>query len=137
MTLKTEYNVRNIFFQKQCRKWVSGANSILFLFFEKTSYKLKQVVSTWVSIFFGSPRLKHTIKASCIKLVSVDLVICSILVFRKGSGTSFYIIFCVWFFKKIISSFIFYQMTKSHCLKILDKICIVISCSPLDDVRYF
>ena len=125
------------FFKNNAENELAALIPYFFLFFEKTSYKLKQVFSTWVSIFFGSPQLKHTIKASCIKLVSIDLVTCSIIVFRKGSGTSFYIIFCVWFFKKIISSFIFYQMTKSHCLKILDKICIVISCSPLDDVRYF
>ena len=35
----------------------------------------KQVVSTLVSIYFGSPRLGHRVKSNCIKFQTVDLEI--------------------------------------------------------------
>ena len=36
--------------------------------------------------------------------------------FTKGSGNSFPTIFCVWFFKKNVFHFVFYLLTKFHCL---------------------
>ena len=51
----TECNVRNIFAEKLCRK--SGREIVpdLFLFFKKVFYLIqKQVISTLVSIYFGS-----------------------------------------------------------------------------------
>ena len=36
--------------------------------------------------------------------------------FRKGSRNSFSTTFCVWFFNKNVSHFIFYWLTKFHCL---------------------
>ena len=47
-----------------------------FLLFEQALYEIKQVVSTFVSIYFGSPRLGHIIKTSCIKFETVDPEIC-------------------------------------------------------------
>ena len=41
----------------------------------------KQVVSTLVSVYFASPRLRHEIKANSINIQAVDLEICSILFF--------------------------------------------------------
>ena len=35
------------------------------------------------------------------KLYTIDLEICSILIFRRGSRNSFLTIFCIWFLKKI------------------------------------
>ena len=69
----------------------------------------KQVVSTLVSIYFGSLQLGHTIKTNCIKFQTVDPKIFLILNFRNGPGTSFFTKF----------------------------ICIVIICFPVCDVINF
>ena len=74
-----EYNVRNIFLQKSCRK-AGGLVPKPFLIFNKSSYELKagcQYLS--FNIFWQSPRLGHTKKTNNIKHVET----CSIFNFLK------------------------------------------------------
>ena len=47
------------------------------------------MVSTLVSIYFGSPWLGYTTKTNCIKRHAVDLEICSILILLNEFGTVF------------------------------------------------
>ena len=49
-------------------------------------HKSKWVVSTVIWIYFGIPRLGHTIKTHCVTLQTDNLEICSILIFWKGVG---------------------------------------------------
>ena len=46
------------------------------------------MISTLVSMYFGSPRLEYTIKINCIKLQTFDVEIWSILIFSKMCGTN-------------------------------------------------
>ena len=105
-----DYNVKNIFLKKSCRKSGRQTSSRpLFAFSKSFIWGKIQVVSTVVLIYFGRPRLGHAIKTNCITFRTDDLEICSVLIFykiMKRSVTSFSTIFCVWFFKKNIS----------HCL---------------------
>ena len=55
----------------------------LFVFLKKLYIRWKQVVCTLVLIYFGRPRLGHTIKTNFI-LQTVDPEICSILILYKG-----------------------------------------------------
>ena len=55
----------------------------LFLYFKKTLCEIKARVSTLMSIYVGSPRLRHTIKVNCIKCLTIDPGICSILIFKE------------------------------------------------------
>ena len=75
----------------------------LFCFLKKLYMRYKQVVSIFVSIYFGSPWLRHTIKTNFIKFNTVDLELCSILSLRKGLRTSFSSTFCMQFLKRIHS----------------------------------
>ena len=38
----------------------------------KALYEVKQVVSTFISTYFGRPQLEHTIKTNCINVKAVD-----------------------------------------------------------------
>ena len=38
----------------------------------KALYEVKQVVSTFISTYFGRPQLEHTIKTNCINAKAVD-----------------------------------------------------------------
>ena len=42
----------------------------------KALYEVKQVVSTFISTYFGRPQLEHTIKTNCINVKAVDPKIC-------------------------------------------------------------
>ena len=79
-----EYNVRNIFLKKSCRKWdretSSRPLSVLF-FFLNFIWGKKQVVCTLVAIYFDSLQLGHPIKTNHIKLQTIDPELCSILIF--------------------------------------------------------
>ena len=81
-----EYNKRNIFLQKSCKKWDRETSSRCRVCFLIKLYRsLKQVVCNLVSIYFDSPQL--TIKTNCINSKAIDLEICSILIFlEKGLG---------------------------------------------------
>ena len=67
-------------------------------FLEKIYIRSMQVVSTFL-LYFGKPQLGHTTKTNSITFQTVDLEICSILIFYKRSGTTFFTIFCMRFFK--------------------------------------
>ena len=82
--------------------------SDLFLFFKKALYEVKANGLQLSFNIFRQPSTWHTIKANFVKLWTIDPEICSILIFRKRSGNSFSSIFCVWFFKKIVSHVFFH-----------------------------
>ena len=67
-----ELKVRNIFLQESYRKWAGRL---------VPDHFQKQVVDTVILIYFGSPRLEHTIKANCTKLQNVDPEIGTNLIF--------------------------------------------------------
>ena len=49
--------------------------------------KLKEAVSTLISMYFGSPQLGHKIKANLMEIQTVDRQMCSILIYlKKGLG---------------------------------------------------
>ena len=52
-----EYNKRNIFLQKLCRKWGKETSSRPLYFLKKLNMRWKQVVCSLVSIYFDSPQL--------------------------------------------------------------------------------
>ena len=61
---------------------------------------------------------------------------------KERSGISLPVSFSAWFLKKNVSLVMFYYLTKFHCLTAftswdIDKICIVIVCSPGRDVINF
>ena len=74
-----EYNIGNIFLQKSCRKW--GRETRCFLYFKKLYMRWKQLISTLVSLYSGILLLGHTIKTNRIKVQTVELEICSALIF--------------------------------------------------------
>ena len=75
-----EYNGRNIFLQKSCRKWGRETSSRPF---KKLQIRGKQKVSIFILKYFGRPQLGHKIKANCVTFQTVDLEIRSILNFCK------------------------------------------------------
>ena len=86
-----EYN-RKAFLQKTCRKWGRATCSRpLFVFWE-----------VWYKVKASDQHLSFHL------LSTVDPEICSILIFIKDSGTSFFTIVFVLFFKKNIALVIFY-----------------------------
>ena len=78
-----ECNVRNIFFQKSCRNEVGGLVHDLFSHFKKLSIWSKQMVSTLVLIYLGTPPLGHSKKTNRITFQTADPEIFSILIFYK------------------------------------------------------
>ena len=74
-----ECNVRNIFswkiMQKRRRKTSPPASFLTALYEEN--------VGTLILVYVDRPRLRHTIKTDCTKFQTVDLKICSILIFEK------------------------------------------------------
>ena len=93
----------------------------LFCFFKKLHIRSKQVVSTLVLIYFGSPRLWHTIKTGCITFYTIDPESYSILLFIKRSETSFPSTSYAWFFKKYFLYYVLLtdQISLSDCLYFL------------------
>ena len=99
-----EYDKRNIFLQKSCRKW-NRKTSYRLLLFKEAWYEVKASGLQLSFNMFWQSSTWHTIKTSYTlsSCMNIDPEICSILVFRKGSGNSISIAFCVWFKKKKIS----------------------------------
>ena len=63
--------------------------------------RLKQVVSSLVTIYLGNLQLQNTIKINCINIETVDQVICQILIFQKRVWEQFFQnILCMDFQKK-------------------------------------
>ena len=74
--------MRNTFLQKSCKKEAERLGPELFLIFlKKLHIQEKQVVCTLVLIYFGRPRLGHTIKTNFITFQTVDPEICPISIF--------------------------------------------------------
>ena len=96
-----EYDKRNIFLQKSCRKW-NRKTSYRLLLFKEAWYEVKASGLQLSFNMFWQSSTWHTIKTSYTlsSCMNIDPEICSILVFRKGSGNSISIAFCVWFKKK-------------------------------------
>ena len=99
-----EYNMRNIFLEKLCRKWGGKTNARPLFNRQHVIFSFFWYTSTWTSIKTHFMQSQH-----------VDAEIYPTLNFMKGSGTSFLTMLCVWFFKKNIDHVIFY-LTKCHCL---------------------
>ena len=106
-------NRRNIFLQKECRKWGRETRSRPLLWRQ------------YISIVLPCYRIKR----SCIKLHTAGPEILLVQryywsrdimlnfdFFRKESGISFSTTFYIWFFNKIISHSIFYYIILYHCL---------------------
>ena len=66
-----------------------------FLFSKKDLCQVKTSDQHLSLIYFGRARVAHAIKTNFITFQTVDLEICSILIFIKGSATSFSATFCV------------------------------------------
>ena len=78
-----EYNNRNIFLKKSCRKRDRDKSSILFLLFEKALYKFKESalqLSFNIVLTFREPSTCHTIKK---KLQTIDPELCLIFVHQN------------------------------------------------------
>ena len=99
---------------------------------------LNQMVHSLVSIYFESPQIGHTIKASCINIQTVDPEIGSILIFSRRVLDQF----PNHIFKKNFSYVIFYNLTKFIVslllfLDILGYICVLEICFLVCDVINF
>ena len=78
--INIEYNNRNIFLKKSCRKRDRDKSSILFLLFKKALYKFKESalqLSFNIVLTFREPSTCHTIKK---KLQTIDPELCLIFV---------------------------------------------------------
>ena len=105
------------------------------------------MASALVLTYFGRPPLGHIKKINFIKFQTVDPEMCSVLIFIKGSGTSFPTTFCAWIFKKNILHIISGQLIKFHYLvaglwllllfEILDNMSIVNICFRVCDIINF
>ena len=98
--------------------------------------QLNQMVHSLVSIYFGSPQLGHTIKASCINIQTIDPG--SILIFSRRVLDQF----PNHIFKKNFSYVIFYNLTKFIVslllfLDILGYMCVLVICFLVCDVINF
>ena len=75
-----EYNIRNIFLQKSCGKWGRETSSrprfIVFFVWNKTKW-----LTPWFQYVLVNRRIRHIIKANCMKLDIVDPEVGSILIF--------------------------------------------------------
>ena len=73
-----EYNVTNIFLEQIAENEAGRLDAHLFVFCffkkKKALYKVKQLISTLISIYFSTPRLGHTIDVNCIKFQTVEKV---------------------------------------------------------------
>ena len=99
-----EYNTRNIFSQKSCRKAVRLVLD-LFLFSQKASNEVK---ATGLQLSFN---VLIALNLAYNKNKNFRILIqryAELRFFRKASGTSFSTTFCVWFFKKKVSYIMFY-----------------------------
>ena len=86
-----EFNLRNIFLHKSCRKWGSEITSrLLFDIFKKALHKVKPIgqhLSFNIDNInignFGRPWLGHTIQINFVTFKTIYPKICSIWIFYK------------------------------------------------------
>ena len=74
-----EYNVTNIFLEQIAENEAGRLVAHLFVLFffskkKEALYKVKQLISTLISIYFSTPRLGHTIDVNCTKFQTVEKV---------------------------------------------------------------
>ena len=104
-----EYNNRNIFPQKSCRKWSRETSSRpLFLF--KKLYEVKAsglellvLQLQYISIVLDFEYNKNKLYKTSLLIHRYAQFFC-----RKGFGNNFSTTFCLWFFMQNISHVIFY-----------------------------
>ena len=79
----TNYNKRNIFLQKSCRKLGRETSPRSLFVFKKALYEPKvNILQLRFNIHYQSST-RHTIKTNCIKAQSINSEIRSILIFQK------------------------------------------------------
>ena len=91
-----EYMVKDIFLWKSCRKWGREIST------RQTSFYFLK--SKWSAplIYFGSPRLKHTITTNCINLETIDSEIFPLFwFFKRVRDYLLHHILCMIFSRKI------------------------------------
>ena len=107
-----EYNKRNIFLQKSCRKWGRETSSRPLFVFKKSFIRGK---SKWSAASFWYNLIAFLLVYNKNKLWNFRLLIqryVQFWFFRKGSGNSFSTTFWEWFLKKNGS----HVITKFYCL---------------------
>ena len=103
------------------------------------------MVSTLVSLCFGSSRLGHTVKTNCIKLNTVESRdMLDFWFFKKEFGTRLSTTFCGWLYKKKICYILYWSNYWSNfivwlllLLEISGNICLVFVYYPVCDVVNF
>ena len=88
----------------------------LFLFLKRLYIRYKQVVCSFISLCFSSPRISIQQKQTAENCRLLIWRYTRFWFFRKESRTSFSSVFCVWFFNKKVFHVIFYYLTKFHGL---------------------
>ena len=79
----TNYNKRNIFLQKSCRKLGRETSPRPLLVFKKALNEAKANILQLKFNIRYQPSTRHAIKTNCIKAQSINSEICSILIFQK------------------------------------------------------
>ena len=95
-----EYSAKSVFIQNHSRNEALRLVPDPLFFLKKTLCEVKASRQHLSFKFFDSFQLGYTIKANCLKFQTVDLKICSICFFKKGSGTNFSITFWAVFFSR-------------------------------------
>ena len=80
----------------------------MFFFKINTKYEVERLVSD-LFLFFKEALYE-------VKACDLQLRFNCIGFFRKGSRNSLFTTFCAWFFKKNVPHFLFYWLSKSHCV---------------------
>ena len=94
----------------------------LYFLFKKALYEEKTRCLQLSFNIFSQPFTQHTIKTKCIKLLTIDPEICSILIFQQRVwGQFFHHIFCMIFEEKCFACYTLLtdQMLLSDCLYFL------------------
>ena len=101
----TEYNKKNSFLQKLCGKWSREISSRpLFIFWKSSKWGEIKWSAAYISIALN---LTYN-KSKQYKTLEYRSRVMSNFNFSEESGTSFFITFCTWFFKKSVSHLAFY-----------------------------
>ena len=139
-----KYSLINIFLHTSIRKWERETSSRPVFFFKKKHYvRSMQMVSTLLLIYFGKPRLEHTIKTNFITFQTDDLEVCSILIFYKSLGLASLPRFGCDFLRKIFLMLYsinwpsFTVWLPLLLLEILGNMCIAIICCPVCEATNF
>ena len=112
-----KYNMRNIFLEKTVDKmWWRNFSQTLFQKI-KIGHTSESIVLNSIQFIFIVYQIGDY--QNKLKLSSRPLAFASYKTFlknKKSSGTSLLVSFSAWFLRKNVSVFIFYYLTKLHCL---------------------